>query len=383
MASKSNGTVLRSISALMSEGTVGGLTDGQLLQRFASREGNGPELAFISLVERHGPMVLRVCRTVLRNAHDAEDAFQATFLILAIKAGSIQRRQSLTSWLYSVAYNVAATARSSAARRRSHELQAGRTRSIAFVEDARDDLEEVICGELGKIPKRYRDVLVLCYLEGLTQQQAARQLGCPIGTVQSRLARGRERLRARLTQRGLNPSAAVLMSLLSSEATRVTLPARLASSTVRLALSIGAAPALPIGGSPVAVARLAERAVRSMFLNRLLTSGAAALLAAGVIATGAVVQAYQSSPRRALNRQRSTRPRRPPVPPNPRTRRWPKRAHCKPMRTHMFWSLPLSVRRSSRELSSVATASLRIGPRSRWPRRKIECSCSRAASDAT
>ena len=113
MASNLSGTAVRSIRALFTAGTVGGLTDGQLLERFTARDGDGAELAFASLVERHGPMVLRVCRTVLRDAHEAEDAFQATFLILALKAGSIRGRDSLTSWLYSVAYNVAATARSS------------------------------------------------------------------------------------------------------------------------------------------------------------------------------------------------------------------------------------------------------------------------------
>ena len=256
MASNLSGTALRSIRALFTAGTVGGLTDGQLLERFTSRDGDGAELAFASLVERHGPMVLRVCRTVLRDAHLAEDAFQATFLILALKAGSIRGRDSLTSWLYSVAYNVAATARSSAARRRSHELKAGQTRSLAFTEDARDDLGPVIHEELDRIPERYRAVLVLCCLEGLTQHQAAQQLGWPLGTVQSRLARGRERLRARLARRGLAPSAGVLVLPLSSEAAQVALPATLANSTVRLALTIGAARALAIGAVPVAVMSL-------------------------------------------------------------------------------------------------------------------------------
>ena len=295
MASNLSGADLRTIRALFTAGTVGGLTDGQLLERFTARDGDGAELAFASLVERHGPMVLRVCRTVLRDAHEAEDAFQATFLILALKAGSIRGRDSLTSWLYSVAYNVAATARSSAARRRSHELKAGQTRSLAFTEDAPDDLGPVIHEELDRIPERYRAVLVLCCLEGLTQHQAAQQLGWPLGTVQSRLARGRERLRARLARRGLTPSSAVLMLPLSSEAARVALPAALANSTVRLALTIGAARALAIGMVPVAVMNLAKGAIRTMFVNKVLTTGMAVLLAAGVIATGAAVYAYQAA----------------------------------------------------------------------------------------
>ena len=295
MASNVSGAAFRSIRALFTAGTVGGLTDGELLERFTARDGDGSEMAFASLVERHGPMVLRVCRTVLRDTHEAEDAFQATFLILALKAASIRGRDSLTSWLYSVAYNVAATARSSAVRRRSHELKAGQTRPLAITEDARDDLGPVIHEELDRIPERYRAVLVLCCLEGLTQHQAAQQLGWPVGTVQSRLARGRERLRARLERRGLPPSATALVLPLSSEAAREALPAALANSTVRLALTIGAARALAIGMVPVAVMNLARGAIRTMLVNKVLTTGMAMLLVAGVIATGAAVYAYQAA----------------------------------------------------------------------------------------
>ena len=294
MASNSSGVHLRTIRALFNAGTVGGLNDGQLLERFASRDGDGAELAFSSLVERHGPMVLRVCRTVLRDAHDAEDAFQATFLILALKAASIRGRQSLSSWLYSVAYNVATTARSSAARRRSHELKAGQTRSPAFTEDVPDDLGEVIHEELERIPERYRVVLVLCCLEGLTQHQAAQQLGWPLGTVQSRLARGRERLRARLARRRLDPSAGISMPWLASEATRATLAPALANSTMRLAVTIGATRALAVGTGPTAVTTLARRAIMNMLLTKIQTTGAAALLVAGVIAAGAAVYAFQA-----------------------------------------------------------------------------------------
>ena len=239
-------------------------------------------------------MVLRVCRTVLRDAHEAEDAFQATFLILALKARSIRGRDSLTSWLYRVAYNVAATARASAGRRRSHELKAGQSRPIAFTEDDRDDLGPLIHEELDRIPERYRAVLVLCCLEGLTQHQAAQQLGWPLGTVQSRLARGRERLRARLARRGLAPSTAVLVLPVSSEA-QGALPATLVDSTVRFALTIGAARALAIGVVPAAVISLAKGAIRTMFVNKVLTTGVAALLTVGVFVTGAAVYAYQAS----------------------------------------------------------------------------------------
>src|SRR5688500_5567942 len=151
-------------------------------------------------------MVLRVCRGILRDGHDAEDAFQATFLILARKARSLWVRDSPGPWLHGVAYRVASTARSTVSRRRSKERQAAERMSAVVAERDWDDLGAVVHEELNRLPGRYRAAVVLCCLEGLTQQQAAQQLGWPLGTVQSRLARGRERLRLRLTRRGLAPS---------------------------------------------------------------------------------------------------------------------------------------------------------------------------------
>ena len=124
MAVEGGGAVPRSIRALLAAGTFAGLTDGQLIERFVAREGEAADLAFAALVDQHGPMVLRVCRGVLRNEHDAEDAFQATFLILARKARSIRSRASLASWLFGVAYHVAVDAREASARRRLHESEA-------------------------------------------------------------------------------------------------------------------------------------------------------------------------------------------------------------------------------------------------------------------
>ena len=281
MAGRPSGEALRSIGALFNAGTIVGLTDGQLLERFNAHDGDGDDLAFAGLVERHGPMVLRVCRALLRDAHEAEDAFQATFLILAIKARSIRGRDSMSSWLYSVAYNVAASARSSSARRRAHELKAGQARAVDFSEAAHDDLGPALHEELDRLPERYRAVLVLCHLEGLTQHQAAERLGWPVGTVQSRLARGRDRLRARLSRRGLGPTAAVLTAPGPIEA----VPAALADSTTRLALTIGTV--------PEAVMHLVNKGVKSMFVNKLMTTCLAALLAVGAIATGAF--AYQAA----------------------------------------------------------------------------------------
>ena len=167
------------------------------------------------------------------------------------------------------------------------------------------------------MPERYRAVLVLCYLEGLTQHQAAQQLGWPLGTVQSRLARGRERLRARLVRRGLAPAAAVLAWPVASEAAHAVIPPALANATVRLALTIGAARALAVGAIPSAVMNLAKGAMRKMLVHKVSATSMAALLAAGMIAMGAGVYAYQAAKPdpapRAGQRWSSESSRQPPI----------------------------------------------------------------------
>ena len=175
------------------------VSDGQLLRWFVVWQ---DARAFEALVRRHGPMVLSVCRRLLGDDHDAEDAFQATFLVLARKAGVIGKPDLLAGWLYRVATRTAAKARVQAARRRFHESRA----AVAPVADplpdaSRRDLGSALTAELAGLPERYRAPLVLCYLEGKTNGEAARQLGCPAGSMSSRLARGRELLRQRLTGR--------------------------------------------------------------------------------------------------------------------------------------------------------------------------------------
>src|SRR5262249_21871739 len=156
--------------------------DGQLLERFATRGGEAAELAFAALVERHGPMVLRACRAVLRDEHEAHDAFQATFLVLVRRAGSLWVRDSLGPWLHQVACRVAWCARSASARRRRHERQAAERSGPAASEASRDELGPVLHEEIDRLPEPYRAAIVLCCLEGLTLEQAARRLGWPIGT---------------------------------------------------------------------------------------------------------------------------------------------------------------------------------------------------------
>src|SRR4051794_30995177 len=166
-----------SLKALFEGGTVAGLTDGQLLERFATRRDEAAELAFAALVERHGPTVLRVCRGVLRDPHDADDAFQATFLVLARKAGSVRRRDSVGSWLYGVALRVSADARSMAARRRTHERRAAQMSARPAGDDAHDDLAAVVHEEVGRLPEPFRAAVVVCDLQGQTCEDAARLLG--------------------------------------------------------------------------------------------------------------------------------------------------------------------------------------------------------------
>ena len=202
------GSVVQDVQTLFDSGTIGALTDGELLGRFADRpdrdDTSGP--AFAALVERHGPMVLRVCRSILRDEHDAQDAFQATFLILVRRASAVRNRGSVGSWLYGVALRVSVRARAAMARRRRHETRAALMAADRSTEEQSPlELSAILQEELGRLPERYRAAVVLCYLEGQTCEAAGRQLGWPVGTVKSRLARGRARLLDRLIRRGLGP----------------------------------------------------------------------------------------------------------------------------------------------------------------------------------
>ncbi len=276
-------------------GTLGGLTDsGSWLEWYTGRSGEAAELAFAALVERHGSMVLRVCRAILHDEHDAHDAFQATFLVLVRRAGTLWTRDSLGPWLHQVAYRVAIGARSAAARRRRHETKVAERTPRSACDQGRDDFGPALHEELGRLPERYRSVLVLCHLEGLTHQQAARHLGWPLGTVQSRLARGRERLRRGLVRRGLAPSVAVLGATFAAQRAPAAVPAALSEATVRIVgvLAGGTGRITTAGTVPAAVAELVEGVLRSMVLMHWKRS-AAVLLALAVVAAGAGVRARQ------------------------------------------------------------------------------------------
>jgi RNA polymerase sigma factor (sigma-70 family) len=203
MRSSDKGLVLRDLDRLFRRGTVSS-GDGALLRRFLAE---GDESAFEELVARHGPMVLGVCRRLLASPQDADDAFQATFLVLVRKAGRLRDPDRLGPWLYGVATRVAAKARARAARRRHEPLV-----EVGSLRESRADwldLMPILDAELGRLPLRQRDVLVMCLLDGASVEEASRRLGCPVGTVKSRLARAREALRSRLTRRGVTPAAAL------------------------------------------------------------------------------------------------------------------------------------------------------------------------------
>lgn len=247
MATEGKRRIQRHLRTLFDVGTVAGLTDGQLLERFASRRDETAELAFAALVERHGPMVLHVSRGILRDEHEALDVFQATFLVLARKGRTLWVRDSLGPWLHRVACRAAGRARKAADRRRTLETR------WAVIADARggaDDrgdgkeLAAIVHEEVDRLPERYRAPVVLCDLEGYTCEATARHLGCPVGTVASRLARGRQRLRDRLRRRGLAPDASLLASALRWQGAGSAISVELAGSTARAAVqfvSIGAA----------------------------------------------------------------------------------------------------------------------------------------------
>ena len=225
MAESASGSVLRQVETLFEAGTAAGLTDSELLERFAASRDAAGEAAFAALVARHGPMVLQVCRQLLGHRHDAEDAFQAVFLVLARKAATIRIPEFLSHWLYGVALRCAARAkRGSGRQRRREENDAMRASTSGTVVELhaeqagdrlllREDLE-ALHQELARLPGRFRLPIILCYLEGLTTDEAARRLRVPVGTVRSRLARARDRLRLALTRRGVALSAAPLADAL-------------------------------------------------------------------------------------------------------------------------------------------------------------------------
>ena len=274
-----NGAVLGQFRTLFNVGTVRDMTDGQLLERFATDPGESAEQAFAVLVDRHGPMVLRVCRGVLNNPHDTQDAFQATFLVLVRKARALWVRDSLGPWLHQVAYRTALCARSAAARRRRHERRAAIKVEEACVESV-DELERALHEEIDRLPERSRAPVVVCDLEGRTHDQAARHLGWPVGTVKSRLSRGRERLRDRLLRRGLTTDAGLIASAVSFDGSMASIPTALVDSTAGAATRFLTVRTIVRGSA----ASLAQGVLRSMTITQWIKAASVLLVAGATVA---------------------------------------------------------------------------------------------------
>ncbi len=268
------------------------LTDGQLLESFLSQK---DEEAFAALVRRHGPMVLGVCRRVLHNHHDAEDAFQATFLVLVRKADAIVPREMVANWLHGVAYRTALKARTMIARQRVRERQATEMPEpeTAEPDNCWRNLESLLDQELSRLPDKYRVPIVLCDLEGKTGKAAARELGWPEGTVASRLSRGRALLAKRLTRNGLAFSGGTLAAVLSEKVGSACVPVSTMAPTIQAANRVAGGNAVAAGAISARVAALTKGMVQTMFLNKI-KMAAAALLVLGMVGFGGVLYVHQA-----------------------------------------------------------------------------------------
>jgi RNA polymerase sigma factor (sigma-70 family) len=283
--------VIHSLGAALLQREGSDVPDRELLERFRARR---DEAAFAALVRRHARMVLGVCRRVVGHAQDAEDAFQATFLVLARRPGAIAPRAAVGGWLYGVAYRTALAARARSARRAAREKQ---VKEMPHPEVAPDDscreLVPLLDRELDRLPEKYRLPVVLCELEGRPRKEVARQLGVPEGTLSSRLATARKMLARRLAPYGPSVSAAALATLLTESAS-AAVPAALVASTVRAAA----------GAVPAEVAALTQGVIKAMFVAKLkgiawVTMLALAVSVGGVGLTYRTAAAAPQEPARA------------------------------------------------------------------------------------
>jgi RNA polymerase sigma factor (sigma-70 family) len=269
-------TVVRHIRDVLARQSVGAVVDAELLRRYVRQQ---DQAAFEAIVQRHGRMVLGVCRRVLANEHDAEDAFQATFLILIRKAKALRHPEKLGNWLYGVAYHAAIQARDAAIKRRAKEANV--TVSAQHANSPWLELLPVLDKELERLPEKYRLPLVLCDLEGRTRKEVASELGCPEGTVASRLARARATLARRLTRHGVTLTGATLAVLLADS---------LASACGRPSL-VSPSSVFWTGQLSPQVIRLAEGVMKTMLLKRLVQATVVLLIMAVLSVGGSVMLA--------------------------------------------------------------------------------------------
>jgi RNA polymerase sigma factor (sigma-70 family) len=272
------------IRRVASKQDAAGRLDGDLVKRYVTRH---DEAAFETLVRRHGPMVLGVCRRVLRNQHDAEDAFQATFLVLVRKAATLRSPAMIGNWLFGVAHRTAWHARKCAAKRRAKEAEV--IAPTEMPDHAWADLRPVLDEELARLADKYRTLLVLCDLEGRTRKEAAALLGIPEGTVATRLTQARAMLAKRLTKRGLALSAGSLAGALSAECATASVPPTLLITTYKAAAAFAAG---QVAAIPVSVLTLSEGVLKMMLLGKL-KNMTIVLLTVGFLSVGGGGVAYQ------------------------------------------------------------------------------------------
>jgi RNA polymerase sigma factor (sigma-70 family) len=276
MAASSSDHVLRQVNRVFNLGAVGSLPDAQLLEWFVSLRDETAEAAFEELMIRHGPMVFGVCRRVLQDVHDAQDAFQAVFLVLAHRAGSIRRKASVASWLFGVAQRVSRRARSRAARRRAIDKMAAERTSERFVPAVQDTDWAILHDELDRLPERLKTPLVLCYREGETYAKAAQQLKLSDATLRGRLSQAKKHLERRLSRRGVTVPAALIAAGEMTQS-QAAVPATLIHSTVQIALGSTA---------DIATAVLARGVLNSMLLKQVKVAAVLGLMTAVGITAG-------------------------------------------------------------------------------------------------
>jgi RNA polymerase sigma factor (sigma-70 family) len=288
--------VVRDLQTLFGLGVMGTRSDGQLLDRFLERR---EAAVFEAIVRRHGPMVWGVCHRVLRDHHDAEDAFQATFLVLARKAAAVIPREKLGNWLYGVAYQTAMKARAQRTKRRVREVHVlEMPEPIATHDQPRDELAEALDRELSRLPEQYRTPIVMCDLEGRTQKEAASQLGWPIGTVSSRVSRARSMLARRLSRQGVALSVSSLAVQLAQDSASAGMPPWLVDSTARAAILVAAGGVVSVGVVPAQVAALTGEVMKMMLFSKIKVIAAMVLATSALVAggTGLAYRARGSDP---------------------------------------------------------------------------------------
>jgi RNA polymerase sigma factor (sigma-70 family) len=289
-------TFLQHIRHLIGSVPGAALSDGQLLEEFLT---NHDETAVEVLVRRYGPLVFGVCRRVLQRTHAAEDIVQATFCVLFRKAAVLDRGKPLGSWLYTVAYRLALTARANERRRQQCEEQAARRRPTSEGPALASDLEAVLDEELQRLPEKYRTPLVLCYLEGKTNEQAAHLLGCPVGSMSARLNQARDRLREGLARRGYTVGSAGIAAALSTATSQAAIPLPLIHNTVRAAVWFAGEQSASAAFISAGAVALARGACRAMVLNKVKIT-AAVLLVTALLGVGATMLLKAAPPDSAV-----------------------------------------------------------------------------------